>query len=65
MNVSDISNSLIVFINLCKIKNMIHLSSLELNEFSSIFIKIVFIQTDNNDSDLFTKNSTRIPMRES
>jgi hypothetical protein len=28
------------------------------------FIKIVFVKIDNNHSDLFTKNSTRIPTRD-
>jgi hypothetical protein len=37
MNLCDISKSLIISINLCNIKNMIHLSNLELDELSSLF----------------------------
>jgi hypothetical protein len=37
MNLCDSSKSLIIFINLCNIKNMIHLSNLELDELSSLF----------------------------
>jgi hypothetical protein len=37
MNLCDNSNSLIISINLCNIKNMIHLSNLELDELSSLF----------------------------
>jgi hypothetical protein len=37
MNLCDNSKSLIISINLCNIKNMIHLSNLELDEFSSLF----------------------------
>jgi hypothetical protein len=37
MNLCDSSKSLIISINLCNIKNMIHLSSLELDELSSLF----------------------------
>jgi hypothetical protein len=36
MNLCDNSKSLIISINLCNIKNMIHLSNLELDEISSI-----------------------------
>jgi hypothetical protein len=36
MNLCDDSNSLIIFINLCNVKNMIHLSNLELDELSSL-----------------------------
>jgi hypothetical protein len=37
INLCDNFNSLIVSINLCNIKNMIHLSNLELDELSSLF----------------------------
>jgi hypothetical protein len=37
MKLSDNSNSMNIFINLCNIKNMIHLPNLELDEFSSLF----------------------------
>jgi hypothetical protein len=37
MNICDNSKSLIISINLCNIKNMIHLSNLELDELSSLF----------------------------
>jgi hypothetical protein len=37
MNLCNNSKSLIISINLCNIKNMIHLSKLELDEFSSLF----------------------------
>jgi hypothetical protein len=37
MNLCDNSKSLIISINLCNIKNMIHLSKLELDELSSLF----------------------------
>jgi hypothetical protein len=37
MNLCENSNSLIISINLCNIKNMIHLSNLELDELSSLF----------------------------
>jgi hypothetical protein len=37
MNLCDNSKSLIISINLCNIKNMIHLSNLELDELSSVF----------------------------
>jgi hypothetical protein len=37
MNLWDDSKSLIISINLCNIKNMIHLSNLELDELSSLF----------------------------
>jgi hypothetical protein len=37
MNLFDNSKSLIIFINLCNIKNMIHQSNLELDELSSLF----------------------------
>jgi hypothetical protein len=37
MNLCDISESLIISINLYNIKNMIHLSDLELDELSSLF----------------------------
>jgi hypothetical protein len=37
MNLCDNSKSLIISINLCNIKNMIHPSDLELNELSSLF----------------------------
>jgi hypothetical protein len=36
MNLYENSNSLIISINLCNIKNMIHLSNLELDELSSL-----------------------------
>jgi hypothetical protein len=39
MNLCDNSKSLIISINLCNIKNMIHLSNLELDELSSIFLR--------------------------
>jgi hypothetical protein len=37
MNLSENSKSLIISINLCNIKNMIHLSNLELDDLSSLF----------------------------
>jgi hypothetical protein len=37
MNLYDDSNSLIISINLCNIKNMIHLFNLELDKLSSLF----------------------------
>jgi hypothetical protein len=37
MNLCDNSKSLIIFINLCNIKNMIHLSNLQLDEVRSLF----------------------------
>jgi hypothetical protein len=37
MNLCDNSKSLIISINLCNIKNIIHLSNLELDELSSLF----------------------------
>jgi hypothetical protein len=37
MNLCENSESLIIFINMCNIKNMIHLSNLELDELSSLF----------------------------
>jgi hypothetical protein len=37
MNLCDNSKSLIISINLCNIKNMIHLYNLELDELSSLF----------------------------
>jgi hypothetical protein len=37
MNLYDNSKSLIISINLCNIKNMIHLSNLELDDLSSLF----------------------------
>jgi hypothetical protein len=37
MNLCDNSKSFIISINLCNIKNMIHQSNLELDEFSSLF----------------------------
>jgi hypothetical protein len=37
MNLCENSKSLIISINLCKIKNMIHLSNLELDELSRLF----------------------------
>jgi hypothetical protein len=37
MNLCDNSKSLIISINLCNIKNMIHLSNLELDYLSSLF----------------------------
>jgi hypothetical protein len=37
MNLCDNSNSLIISINMCNIKNMIHLSNLELDELRSLF----------------------------
>jgi hypothetical protein len=37
MNLCENSKSLIISINLCNIKNMIHLSNLELDELSSLF----------------------------
>jgi hypothetical protein len=37
MNLCDNSKSLIISINLCNIKDMIHLSNLELDELSSLF----------------------------
>jgi hypothetical protein len=37
MNLCDSSKSLIILINLCNIKNMIHLSNLQLDELSSLF----------------------------
>jgi hypothetical protein len=36
MNLCDNSKSLIISINMCNIKNMIHLSNLELDELSSL-----------------------------
>jgi hypothetical protein len=36
MNLCDNSKSLIIYINLCNIKNMIHLSNLELDELSGL-----------------------------
>jgi hypothetical protein len=38
MNLCDDSKSLIISINLCNIKNIIHLSNLELDELSSLFL---------------------------
>jgi hypothetical protein len=38
MNLCENSKSLIISINLCNIKNMIHLSNLELDELSSLFL---------------------------
>jgi hypothetical protein len=40
MNLCDKSKSLIISINLCNIKNMIHPSKLELDELSSLFSRI-------------------------
>jgi hypothetical protein len=37
INLCDDSKSLIISINLCNIKNMIHLSNLELDELNSFF----------------------------
>jgi hypothetical protein len=37
MNLRDNSKSLIISLNLCNIKNMIHLSNFELDELSSLF----------------------------
>jgi hypothetical protein len=37
MNICDKSKSLIIYINLCNIKNMIYPSNLELDELSSLF----------------------------
>jgi hypothetical protein len=37
MNLCENSKSLIISMNLCNIKNMIHLSNLELDELSSLF----------------------------
>jgi hypothetical protein len=37
MNLCDNSKSLIISINLCSIKNMIHVSNLELDELGSLF----------------------------
>jgi hypothetical protein len=37
MNLCNSSKSLIISINLCNIKNMIHLSNLKLDELSSLF----------------------------
>jgi hypothetical protein len=37
MNLCENSKSLIISINLCNIKNMIHLSNLELDELRSLF----------------------------
>jgi hypothetical protein len=37
MNLSDNSKSLIISIDLCNIKSMIHLSNLELDELRSLF----------------------------
>jgi hypothetical protein len=37
MNLCENSKSLIIYINLCNIKSMIHLSNLELDELSSLF----------------------------
>jgi hypothetical protein len=37
MNLCENSKSLIISINLCNVKNMIHLSDLELDELSSLF----------------------------
>jgi hypothetical protein len=37
MNLCENSKSLIISINLCNVKNMIHLSNLELDELSSLF----------------------------
>jgi hypothetical protein len=37
MNLCDNSKSLIISMNLCNIKNMIHISNLELDELSSLF----------------------------
>jgi hypothetical protein len=37
MNLCDDSKSLIISINLCNIKSMIHLSNLELDELGSLF----------------------------
>jgi hypothetical protein len=37
INLCENSKSLIISINLCNIKNMIHLSNLELDELSSLF----------------------------
>jgi hypothetical protein len=39
MNLCDNSKSLITSTNLCNIKNMINLSNLELDEFSSLFLR--------------------------
>jgi hypothetical protein len=41
MNLCDNSKALIISINLCNIKNMIHLSNLELDELSSLFSRNV------------------------
>jgi hypothetical protein len=40
MNLCDNSKSLIISINMCNIKNMIHLSNLESDELSSLFSRI-------------------------
>jgi ribonucleotide monophosphatase NagD (HAD superfamily) len=40
MNLCENSKSLIISINLCNIKNMIHLSNLELDDLSSLFSHI-------------------------
>jgi hypothetical protein len=39
MNLCDNSKSLIISINLCNIKSMIHLSNLEVDELSSLFLR--------------------------
>jgi hypothetical protein len=39
MNLCENSKSLIISMNLCNIKNMIHLSNLELDELSSLFLR--------------------------
>jgi hypothetical protein len=39
MNLCDNSKSLLIFINLCNIKNMIHLSNFELDDLNSLFTR--------------------------
>jgi hypothetical protein len=54
MNLCDNSKSLIMSINLCIIKNMIHLPILELDEFSSLFKKKTYgIQVSETQSSRY------------
>jgi hypothetical protein len=50
MNLCENSKSLIISINLCNIKSMIHLSNLELDELSSLFSRRDFRNSSFQDT---------------
>jgi hypothetical protein len=59
MNLCENSKSSIIYINLCNIKNMIHLSNLELDDLSNSFSRLTGLIKENhglNEGDVITEH---------